>query len=98
MPSSDDVHVSKDENGGWKKTVGGEKVGHAHQTQQGAIDAAEKIARKNESDLVVHGRDGKIRSKDSFGNDPKSIKDTEHRGELSAPPRWRSTGCFVGRL
>lgn len=78
MPSNDDVHVSKDESGGWKKTVGGEKVGHAHRTQQAAIDAAEKIAREKGSDLVVHGRDGKIRSKDSFGNDPNPPKDREH--------------------
>lgn len=78
MTKRKDVHVSKDEGGGWKKTVGGEKVGNAHRTQQAAIDAAEKIAKKNQADLVVHGRDGKIRSKDSFGNDPKSIKDTEH--------------------
>ena len=75
---SKDVHVSKNDAGGWKKTVGGDKVGNAHQTQRAAIDAAEKIAKQNRSDLVVHGRDGKIRSKDSYGNDPRSIKDREH--------------------
>lgn len=79
MPSKKDVHVSKNTEGpGWKKTVAGEKVGHAHRTQRAAIEAAEAIAKRNASDLVVHGRDGKIRSKDSFGHDPRAVKDTEH--------------------
>ena len=71
MSNRREVHVSKNtEGGGWKKTVGGQQVGGVHRTQQAAIDAAEKLARQNRSDLVVHGRDGKIRSKDSFGNEP----------------------------
>lgn len=79
MPSNRDVHVSKNTDGpGWKKTVDGDKVGNAHRTQQAAIDAATAIAKKNQSDVVVHGRDGKIRSKDSFGKDPRHIRDTEH--------------------
>lgn len=75
---SKDVHVSKNDGGGWKKTVAGEKIGNAHRTQQAAVDAAKTIAKQNQSDVVTHGRDGKIRSKDSFGNDPRSIRDTEH--------------------
>ena len=35
-------------------------------------------ARKNHSELLVHGKDGRIRSKDSFGNDPYPPKDLEH--------------------
>ena len=79
MPKKGDVHVSRNTEGtGWKKTIDGEKVGNAHRTQKAAIDASESIAKRNKSEVVVHGRDGKIRSKDSFGNDPKSIKDKEH--------------------
>ena len=33
---------------------------------------------KNHSELLVHGKDGRIRSKDSFGNDPYPPKDLEH--------------------
>ena len=36
------------------------------------------IAKKAHTELATHGMDGKIRSKDSFGNDPFSIKDKEH--------------------
>jgi hypothetical protein len=71
-----DVHVSKD-GSGWKTLQSGEKQSH-HRTQGAALDRGEKVAKRNGVDLVTHGRDGKIRSKDSFGNDPRSIRDTEH--------------------
>ena len=73
-----DVHVSKNDGGGWKLTVGGDKVGNARSTQHAAVEAAKTIAKRNQSDVVTHGRDGKIRSKDSYGNDPRRIKDKEH--------------------
>lgn len=39
-------------------------------TQAKAIERARKIARNQESELVIHGKDGRIREKDSYGNDP----------------------------
>lgn len=47
-------------------------------TQKEAEDYARKIAKNQKSELITQDRKGKIRSKDSFGNDPRSIKDTEH--------------------
>jgi hypothetical protein len=49
-----------------------------HRTQEAAIDKAKPLARKNESELIIRGRDGQIRSKDSYGNDPNPPKDREH--------------------
>ena len=40
--------------------------------------AARDIARNQRSEVVTHGRDGRIRSKDSYGNDPSPPKDREH--------------------
>ena len=40
--------------------------------------AAREIARNQRSDVVTHGRDGRIRSKDSYGNDPNPPRDKEH--------------------
>lgn len=40
------------------------------QTQREAIKIARTIARKEQSELVIHGKDGRIRQKDSYGNDP----------------------------
>lgn len=39
------------------------------QTQREAIEIARTIARKEQSELVIHGKDGRIRQKDSYGND-----------------------------
>lgn len=47
-------------------------------TQREAEAYAKKIAKNQDSELIVQGKDGKIRSKDSFGNDPCPPKDKEH--------------------
>ena len=39
-------------------------------TQKDAISYARNIAINNSSEVVIHGRDGKIRDKNSYGNDP----------------------------
>ncbi len=57
---------------------GNTKPTSTHRTQKEAISVARDIAKKNKSEVVIHGRDGKIRDKDSYGNDPRSIKDTKH--------------------
>lgn len=47
-------------------------------TQKEAWDVAREIAKNQRSEVIVQGRDGRIRSKDSFGNDPCPPKDTEY--------------------
>jgi hypothetical protein len=74
---SGDVHVSSKEGGGWKVTQDRAVISN-HRTQANAIDRAKTEARKDGVDAVTHGRDGRIRSKDSFGNDPVWVRDTEH--------------------
>lgn len=49
-----------------------------HDTQAAAIKRARDIARNQQSEVVIHGRDGRIRDKDSYGNDPCPPKDTKH--------------------
>ena len=70
-------HVSKNKNEGWKVTKGGKSTSQ-HKTQGNAIKQAIKQAKKTGGEVVTHGRDGKIRSKDSYGNDPNPPKDTEN--------------------
>ena len=56
---------------GWAvKGAGNEKATSVHTTQQQAIDAARGIAQNQQSELLVHGRNGQIRERDSFGHDP----------------------------
>ena len=52
-----------------------------HDTQKDAnASAREMLKNSGGGELTTKGLDGKIRSKDTIapGNDPKSIKDTEH--------------------
>lgn len=44
-------------------------------TQKEAISHATTIAKNQQSELTVLGRDGKIRIKNSYGNDPCPPKD-----------------------
>ena len=39
-------------------------------TQREAIERAREIAINNGSEVVIHGQDGKIRERNSYGNDP----------------------------
>lgn len=41
-----------------------------HDTQQKAIDRARELARNQGVELLVHGQDGQVRARDSYGNDP----------------------------
>jgi hypothetical protein len=78
MAKKPNVHVSRvRDSSRWKVSQGGEKLS-THRTQQLADGAAERQARSDGVDRVTHGRDGKIRSKDSFGPDPNPPKDREH--------------------
>ena len=47
-------------------------------TQREAEAFGRKIASNQKSELITQGRDGRIRSKDSFGNDPCPPRDPEH--------------------
>lgn len=57
------------------KQEGATKPDSNHRTQQAATDAGRKVAKANESELVIHRPDGRIRDKDSYGNDPCPPKD-----------------------
>ncbi len=68
------VHVVKHPQGWAAKVAGNEKATKVTATQNEAENAAIKIATNQKSEVVIHGRDGKIREKNSYGNDPSKIK------------------------
>ena len=72
-----DVHVSRSTGGSWRVSQGGDTVS-THRTQGAAVSKGKTEARRDGVDLVTHGRDGRIRSKDSYGNDPNPPRDREH--------------------
>lgn len=64
-------HVTPHTNGGWQvKGAGNTRATVRTETQREAIDVARKMAIKEKSEVVIHGRDGRIREKNSYGNDP----------------------------
>lgn len=64
-----DQHVVPHENGWAVKGARNSRATSVHDKQSDAIDAARQTAVRQQSELVVHGRNGRIRLKDSHGND-----------------------------
>ena len=66
---SKNVHVVPGDQGWNVKVEGGAQARH-FRTQDEAIRAGRNLARDNRSENIVHGRDGRIRQRDSYGHDP----------------------------
>jgi len=73
-----DYRVTRTPGGDWKLRQDGAKrsVG-LFDTQREAIERGKEVAESARRDLVVHGENGKIRSKDSYGNESNK-RDREH--------------------
>ena len=64
-------HVTPHPNGGWQvKGAGNKRATVITDTQSQAKTIARDLAIKNHSELIVHGTNGRIREKSSYGNDP----------------------------
>jgi len=73
------VHVTPHKGGGWQVKVGGnQKASNITSTQKDAIGIGKDKAIDMKTELVIHGRDGKIRDAESYGKDPCPPKDTKH--------------------
>ena len=61
--------VPKD--GAWAvRGEGNSRASSTHDTQKAAIDKARGKAQKDGSEVIIHGRDGKIRERNTYGKDP----------------------------
>jgi Uncharacterized protein conserved in bacteria (DUF2188) len=77
--SKKNIHVTHRQSGKWAVIGAGDsRASSLHDTQAAASKAARPLAKANRSELVIHGRDNKIIDKDSFGDDPKGIRDRKH--------------------
>ncbi|OIQ10402.1 DUF2188 domain-containing protein [Neomoorella thermoacetica] len=64
-------HVVPNPKGGWDIKKGGAERSSGHfDTKQEAIKRAREISKNQESELVIHNRNGLISGADSHGNDP----------------------------
>lgn len=76
---SKNIHVTHRKDHSWAvKGEGDERASSLHHTQAKAIKAAIPLAKKNESELIIHNRKNIIRDKDSYGNDPCPPRDTKN--------------------
>jgi len=70
------LHVVKSPAGGWAVKKGGSsRATKIYATQRGAIVHGREIAKNQKAEFYIHRKDGKIREKDSYGNDPHPTKD-----------------------
>lgn len=76
--SKKDIHVVP-RDGGWAvRREQAHRDSSHHDRKSDAMDAARETARRERVEVVDHGRDGKIRDSDSYGNDPYPPKDKKH--------------------
>jgi len=75
-----DYHVvpNKDR-GGWDvKRERAERASGHFNRKPDAMERGRDLAREHNTELVEHGRDGRIQDSDSYGNDPNPPKDKKH--------------------
>lgn len=68
-----DVHTVH-KNGAWINEVGGEQVDGNYATKETAIAAGRELAMRNKSEHVIHGLDGQIHERSSYGHDPRDTR------------------------
>lgn len=67
-------HIVRSGDGWGVRGEGNSRLTSRHVTQREAIDVGRQIARNQHSELLIHGRDGRIRERDSEGHDPHPPK------------------------
>ena len=74
MPKKGDVHVVPSDRGWRVEVEGSNRARSTHAKQNEAWKAARDVARTNNSEALLHGRNGKIRQRSTYGNDPRQTK------------------------
>ena len=80
MAGKRDYHVvPNSDRGGWDvKREGADRSSGHFDRKSEAMERGKDLARENRTELVEHGRDGRIRDSDSYGNDPLPPRDRKH--------------------
>ncbi len=63
-------HVVKTSNGWGVRGDNNSKITKNYDTQKEAFNRAREIAINQKSEVLIHGENGKIREKNSYGKDP----------------------------
>lgn len=68
--SKKNQHVVPHDEGWAVKGAGNSRATSVHPTQHEAIEAARGIAINQHSEMLIHGRNGQIRERNTYGDDP----------------------------
>ncbi len=69
-------HVVPDPDSGWNIRRNGSKRSSRHfDRKQDAVDRARELSQNQNTELIIHNKDGKISRSDSHGHDPCPPKD-----------------------
>lgn len=72
-------HTVPNPKGGWDVEREKSKRATKHFDRQNeAYDYTRQLAKKQKGEALLHGRNGRIRARESFGNDPNPPADKEH--------------------
>ena len=64
-------HIVPRPDGRWAVRPAGEsRASSTHDTQREAIEQGKSVAKNQRTELLVHGRDGAIRERNTYGRDP----------------------------
>lgn len=75
MSGKKPVHVVP-HNGAWAvKREGAQRVSSTHKTQAEAEAVGRPAAKQDGTEFFLHNREGQIRQRDSYGNDPNPPRD-----------------------
>lgn len=75
MSNRNNIHVVRRGSQWGALREGGDRASGLFGTQDQAINVARQMARQGKGELLVHGENGRIRARDSYGNDPCPPKD-----------------------
>ncbi len=70
MANRNNVHIVSRPNGWGTLREGGQRASQVYGTQAQAIQAGRQMARQGQGELLIHGESGRIRARDSYGNNP----------------------------
>jgi len=74
MSGKGDVHVVPSDKGWRVEVEGHSQASGTHATQHAAWQQAKQIAPRNHSESLLHGRNGPIRERNTWGDDPRRTK------------------------
>lgn len=73
MAQRHDIHVVPNDGNWLVRRENQNEPLSSHSTQAEAEEAGRAIAKEDQVELHVHGQDGQVRDRSSYGNDPRNI-------------------------